>query len=113
MANMDMKTATALVKEYNRETDRLSTFINSAYLVKDSISVGQEATLIRFLRTRLLGKALIGIPQNIVTCIKTHMFHLIDRCDDRQTRLRSNEHPAIDTTTSTPAYAAANIRRLK
>lgn len=63
----DMKTATSIVQTYDGTADNLDAFIDAANLLKDYVKNEQVATAVRFLRTRLTGKARLGLPENLNT----------------------------------------------
>lgn len=63
----DMKTATSIVQTYDGSADNLDAFVDAANLLKDYIAEGELQTAIRFLKTRLTGKARLGLPENLNT----------------------------------------------
>lgn len=80
----DIRVATALVQPYNGLPDGLESFVDSAKLLKDIIPPAQEATAVKFLKTRLLGKARLGLNSQINT-IQALLDDLISRCTDTVT----------------------------
>lgn len=76
----DIKEATAIVQPYNGSHDGLNTFIDSANLLKDIIEAANLPTAIKFLRTRLTGKARLGLPDNFET-IDDLIANVKSRCE--------------------------------
>lgn len=66
METFDIKTATALVQIYDGNTENFDNFVDSATLLKE-LSPKDSQMLIKFLKTRLTGKARLGLPPNINT----------------------------------------------
>ena len=63
----DIKTATSIVQTYDGAADNLDTFADAANLLKDYIGEGELETAIRFLKTRLTGKARLGLAEHLNT----------------------------------------------
>lgn len=63
----DIKTATAIVTTYDGSPTDLSAFIDSANLLKELTPPEHTALTIKFLRTRLTGKARLALPENFGT----------------------------------------------
>lgn len=63
----NMKIATSIVQTYDGSADSLDAFVDAANLLKDYIAAGELPTAIRFLKTRLTGKARLGLAENLVT----------------------------------------------
>lgn len=83
-ALFDIKQATAIVQPYDGSAENLEAFIDSASLLKDYVSQTHLTTAIKFLRTRLTGKARIGLPANILT-IDELINDVKLRCRDQKT----------------------------
>lgn len=62
MPSFDVKSATAIVQPYDGSHDALNTFVDSANLLKELTSEEHMAVAIRFIKTRLTGKARLGLP---------------------------------------------------
>lgn len=69
MANtpFDIKTATAIVQTYDGAHDGLNAFIDSANLLQELTKAEHLPLAIKFLRTRLTGKARLGLPNDLTT----------------------------------------------
>lgn len=63
----DIKTATAIVQTYDGRAENLDAFVDAANLLKELTKAEHVAMAIKFLRTRLTGKARQGLPENIIT----------------------------------------------
>lgn len=83
-AKFDIKTATALVQTYNGMPDGLDSFIDSAKMLKEIIPAGQEAIAVKFLKTRLSGKARLGLNGQSNT-IQALIDDVTNRCTDTVT----------------------------
>lgn len=66
-APFDIKTATALIQNYDGSPTGLEAFIDSVGLLADLTAPDHIATGIRFLKTRLSGKARSAVPPNART----------------------------------------------
>lgn len=85
MANpqvFDIKTATAIVQQYDGTADNLDAFVDAANLLKDYVTAEQIPMAVKFLKTRLTGKARIGLPENLVT-IDAMVNDVKARCSER------------------------------
>lgn len=80
----DYKTATAIVQPYDGSADGLDTFLDSANLIKDMIAAPLQATAVKFLRTRLTGKARLGLPDGLRT-IDELLENVKTRCMGKST----------------------------
>lgn len=49
---------------YDGTPENLDAFVDAATLLKDYVAADQVATAVRFLETRLTGKARLGLAQN-------------------------------------------------
>lgn len=68
MANaFDIKQATSIVQVYDGSPEHLDAFVDSATLLAELTNAAHLATAVKFLRTRLAGKAKIGIANNFPT----------------------------------------------
>lgn len=63
----DIKTATSIVQVYDGTSENLDAYVDSANLLKDYVAADQVATAVRFLKTRLTGKARLGLAENLNT----------------------------------------------
>lgn len=66
-APFDVKSATAIVQPYDGSHDALNTFVDSANLLKELTTAEHVPIAIRFLKTRLTGKARLGLPDALAT----------------------------------------------
>lgn len=80
----DIKQATAIVQPYDGSAENLDAFVDAATLLKDYVQQAHTDTAIKFLKTRLLGKARIGLSVNIDT-IDALIADVKLRCKDQQT----------------------------
>lgn len=65
----DIKTATALVQPYGGSADGLEAFIDAKNLLAEIIDANQIPTTVKFLKTRLTGKARLELSTNTNTNI--------------------------------------------
>lgn len=63
----DYKTATSIVQPYDGTADGLNAFVDLANLLKDLMEANLEALAARFLKTRLIGRARLGLADGLVT----------------------------------------------
>lgn len=63
----EIKEATALVQTYDGSADGLAAFVDSVNLLAELTPADQVPTAIKFLKTRLTGKARLGLPEAINT----------------------------------------------
>lgn len=63
----EIKEATALVQTYDGSADGLGAFVDSVNLLAELTPDDQVPTAIKFLKTRLTGKARLGLPEAIKT----------------------------------------------
>lgn len=77
----DIKTATAIVQTYDGCAENLYAFVDAANLLKELTKPEHVAMAIKFLRTRLTGKARQGLPENIIT-IGALIADVKTRCAD-------------------------------
>lgn len=86
MANeaFDIRQATAIVQSYDGSTAGLETFIDSANLLKELTTAAQVQMAIKFIKTRLSGKARTGLPENI-NSIDELITNVRNRCKDTTT----------------------------
>lgn len=82
MALFDVKTASNIVQTYDGSSDNLDAFVDAAMLLQDYIADGQVATAVRFLKTRLTGKARLGLAENLNT-IEAVVEDVKARCSER------------------------------
>lgn len=80
----DIKQATAIVQPYDGSADNLGSFIDAAALLNEYVQPAHVATAIKFLRTRLIGKARIGLQDNFNT-IQQLIDDVQQRCRDKTT----------------------------
>lgn len=80
----DYKTATSLVQPYDGSVAGLDAFIDASNLLLEIIQAGEEEIAAKFLRTRLTGKARIGLPNEAIT-IPLIIQDVKNRCQDKTT----------------------------
>lgn len=80
----DYKVATSIVQPYDGTADGIDAFLDSANLLKDLTEANQQATAARFLKTRLTGKARLGLPERLAT-IDDIIADVKTRCEDKTT----------------------------
>ena len=66
-AKFDIKLANALVHPYDGSAENLEFFLDTASLLKDYVEPTQVASAIKFLKTRLTGKARVGLRNDYAT----------------------------------------------
>ncbi|XP_055642415.1 putative mediator of RNA polymerase II transcription subunit 26 [Toxorhynchites rutilus septentrionalis] len=81
VANFDVRTATAVVQMYDGASDGLQAFIDACSLLKDLTEEPHQAMLLKFLKTRITGKARLGLPANINT-FNQFITHITEKCQD-------------------------------
>lgn len=82
MAEFDIKTATALVHPYDGSTEGLEAFIDSASLLNELTAATHKQLAAKFLRTRLNGKARLGLPETANT-IELIIDNVKQRCQEK------------------------------
>lgn len=63
----DIKTATALVQPYDGSAEGLDAFLDATSLLEEITANNMVPRAIKFLKTRLTGKARLGLPENLNT----------------------------------------------
>lgn len=81
----DIKTATSIVQVYDGTSENLDAYVDSANLLKDYVAADQVATAVRFFKTRLTGKARLGLAENLNT-IDALIDDVKQRCAEQITR---------------------------
>lgn len=80
----DIKTATALVQPYDGSAEGLDAFLDATSLLEEITSTDMIPRAIKFLKTRLTGKARLGLPETLKT-INELAQNVKDRCASRIT----------------------------
>lgn len=80
----DIKQATALVQPYDGTAAGFDAFIDSVTFLKDFVQPNNMALAVRFIKTRLSGKARSGFPDDIDT-IDALIGHIKTKCKDTTT----------------------------
>lgn len=80
----DIKTATALVQPYNGEPEALESFLDSTNLLGELMGADNQPMCVKFLRTRLTGKARMGLPENLAS-IQALVENVKTRCATKAT----------------------------
>lgn len=80
----DIKTATALVQPYDGSADGLEAFIDAKNLLAEIIDANQIPTTVKFLKTRLTGKARFELSTNTNT-IEALIQDVKQRCISKTT----------------------------
>ena len=83
-AVFDIRQATSLVQPYDGNAENLDSFIDSICLLNELTPEALRPMMIRFIKTRLSGKARIGLPDNIVT-IEPLIEIINAKCEDHTT----------------------------
>lgn len=83
-SQFDIKQATAIVQPYDGSADNLDSFVDAASLLKEYVSDAQMEIALKFLKTRLNGKARVGLPLRLTT-IDELINDVKRRCQDQQT----------------------------
>lgn len=79
--SFDLRTATAVVVVYDGASDGLQAFIDACNLLKDLTTEDHQQMLLKFLKTRVTGKARLGLPVNINT-FDEFIKNVKERCRD-------------------------------
>lgn len=82
MAHFDIKTATSLVQIYNGSPENLDIFIDSVNLLKEITPTDQMVMLVKFIKTRITGKARIGLPPEIGK-VDEIIENIKSRCEEK------------------------------
>lgn len=77
----DLRQATSLLQPYDGSATGLDAFIDSAKLLGELIQPTHMAMAVKFIRTRLSGKARSGLPDTLVT-INDIIDHVKNKCRD-------------------------------
>lgn len=80
----DVKTATATVLPYDGSADTLDSFVDQANLLDEITEAGHKTAAIKFLKTRLSGKARLGLGDNFAT-ITALVDDVKTRCERKTT----------------------------
>lgn len=80
----DLKTATALIQNYDGSADGLASFLDATSLLDELTPANQQGKAVKFLKTRLTGKARLGLPENLNT-INQVAQDVKNRCASRET----------------------------
>ena len=82
MAHFDIKIATSLVQTYDGSKENLDIFIDSVNLLKEITPNDQKVMLVKFIKTRITGKARIGLPRDLDN-IDEILENIKVRCDEK------------------------------
>nr|XP_049465316.1 uncharacterized protein LOC125907414 [Anopheles coluzzii] len=82
MEDFDIKTAATLVQLYDGNADSLENFLGSANLLRKLFPKDTKQILVEFLKTRLTGKAQLGLAPNI-TDFETLIQDVKSRCQEK------------------------------
>lgn len=80
----DFKTATSLVQPYDGSPGGLDSFVDASNLLQELTEAANAAVAAKFLKTRLTGKARIGLPEGANT-IALIVQDVKNRCQDKTT----------------------------
>lgn len=80
-SHFDIRTATAVVTIYDGASDGLQAFVDACDLMKELTSDANQPMLLKFLKTRITGKARQGLPDNINTYLD-FISNIKQRCHD-------------------------------
>lgn len=78
----DIKTATAIIQPYDGSADNLNAFVDATNLLKELTPENHHQMLVKFLKTRITGKARIGLPANLNT-VDEVVADIKRRCEER------------------------------
>lgn len=81
-ATFDIKTATAVISHYDGSAENLDAFIDATNLMKGLTPASQHASLIQFIKTRLTGKARLGLPAVLAT-VDDLIADVKKRCEEK------------------------------
>lgn len=81
VATFDVRTATAVVQIYDGASDGLQAFVDACSLMKELTAEAHNEMLLKFLKTRITGKARLGLPNNINTYDR-FITHIKEKCQD-------------------------------
>ena len=77
----DIRTATAVIAIYEGASDGLQAFVDACNLMKELTADEHQAMLLKFMKTRITGKARLGLPENIKT-FDDFIKNITERCHD-------------------------------
>lgn len=80
-STFDVRTATAVIQIYDGASESLPAFVDACNLMKDLTDNTQQSMLIKFIKTRLTGKARYGLPDNVNT-FNDLITNIKQRCQD-------------------------------
>lgn len=80
----DIKTATALVQTYDGSADGLDAFLDATSLLNELTTAAHQPVAVKFLKTRLTGKARLGLPEDATT-IEAITQDVKNRCASKTT----------------------------
>lgn len=80
----DIKTATAVISHYDGSAENLDAFIDATKLMKELTAASLHSKLIQFVRTRLTGKARLGLPAVLAT-VDDLIADVKKRCEEKTT----------------------------
>lgn len=80
VAAFDIKTATAVISHYDGSAENLDAFIDATKLMKELTPADQHTKLIQFIRTRLTGKARLGLPA-VLNSVDALLTDVKQRCE--------------------------------
>lgn len=84
VAIFDIKQASSIIHPYDGSVAGFDTFIDSVKLLQELIQPTHMAMAVKFIKTRLSGKARSGLPDTIVT-IDALIDHVRSKCQDTTT----------------------------
>lgn len=84
MAEFDMKQATSIVQTYDGSSENLDAFIDAAKLLDELTLDRHKQLALKFLRTRLTGKARLGLPDDVAS-IAALLANVKSRCESKLT----------------------------
>lgn len=84
MTEFDMKQATSIVQTYDGSDENLAAFIDAAKLLNELTPDRHKGLALKFIRTRLTGKARLGLPDNIAS-IEALLDNVKSRCESKLT----------------------------
>lgn len=80
----DIKTATAIVQPYNGSPEGLAAFIDATSLLNELTTDAHQGIAVKFLKSRLTGKARLGLPDTALTITQVAQ-NVKQRCASKTT----------------------------
>lgn len=82
MAQFDLKMASSLLQTYDGSPESLNAFTDGVNLLLELNDANHHPMLLKFVKTRLTGKARVGLPDNIAS-IPDLLTNIKNRCEEK------------------------------